>query len=205
MKQPRGRQSIPCAISLANKPRSEAGFTLLEMMLALAIFAGLSLAGMQLVQGGIRSSEQTRQSSTTLTALQKSLWLLEQDLSQMVIRTAQPGSSGNALLVRRDTREPSLSITFLRRYSGFPGEGNASSGMIQVEWLWRQGTLMRRSWPYGGKADTPGILMMEAVSNFEIRLPPRGDNAMLPAAVQIILDTARTGRLEHAVLLGETL
>lgn len=205
MKQLPVRQSMTCATLYANKQRSEAGFTLLEMMLALAIFAGLSLAGMQLLQGGIRSSEQTRRNSTELTALQKSLWLLEQDLRQMVIRTAQSGGNRSVLSVHRQTRDPSLSVTFLRRHSGLPTEGGSSSGIIQVEWQWQQGKLMRRSWPYGGKAETAGMLMMEAVSHFDIRLLPRGDGTTLPAAVRIVLETPKHGKLERTLLLMETL
>jgi len=205
MRQVPVRQFMTFAILSANKRRPEAGFTLLEMMLALVIFAGLSLAGIQLVQGGMRSSEQTRQKSVRLTSLQKSLWLLEQDLSQMVIRTPQPGGSHSAFIVRRQTTVSSLSITFLRRHSGLPVGSNVSSGMIQVEWLWQQGKLLRRSWPYGGKDDAPAMLMMEAVDRFDIHLLPHRDNTALPAAARIVLETPQNGKFERTLLLMETL
>lgn len=205
MRQMPDRQFMTFTILSANKRRPEAGFTLLEMMLALVIFAGLSLAGMQLVQGGMRSSEQTRQKSAGLTSLQKSLWLLEQDLSQMVSRTPQPGGSHSVLFVRRQTTVSSLSITFLRRYSGLPVRSEVSSGMIQVEWLWQQGKLLRRSWPYGGKDDSPAMLMMDAVDHFDIHLLPYSDNSALPAAVRIVLKTPQNGKFERTLLLVETL
>lgn len=205
MKEPLLKQSTTLVTLLVNRKRLEAGFTLLEMMLALAIFAGLSMAGMQLIQGGIASSEQTRQRSAELIALQKSLWVMEQDLSQIVIRAPQTGGNNNGVIISRGSQSSVQSIKFLRRNAPLPNGDSLSSGLIQVEWRWHHGKLMRRSWPSENKDDISEILMMEMVSRFDITLVPLSDNISLPAAVRVLLDTPQNGVIEHTVLLMETL
>ncbi|MCK8390594.1 type II secretion system minor pseudopilin GspJ, partial [Erwinia amylovora] len=61
------------------------GFTLIEMMLALAIFSVLSLMCYQILQGVMRNGELTRQHVTRLEEMQRLFSLLDRDLSQAMI------------------------------------------------------------------------------------------------------------------------
>ena len=57
------------------------GFTLLEVLVAIAIFAVLSLAAYQVLQGVLRSSEISKEHSESLTELQRAMLIIEQDFT----------------------------------------------------------------------------------------------------------------------------
>ena len=65
------------------------GFTLLEVLVAIAIFAVLSLAAYQVLQGVLRSGEISKEHSDSLTKLQRAMLIIEQDFTQIVARTSR--------------------------------------------------------------------------------------------------------------------
>ncbi|MEH6454136.1 MAG: type II secretion system minor pseudopilin GspJ [Psychromonas sp.] len=69
--------------------QSSKGFTLLEVLVAVTIFAMLSLAAYQVLQGVIRSSEISKEHSENLTELQRAMLIIEQDFTQIVARVSR--------------------------------------------------------------------------------------------------------------------
>lgn len=69
--------------------RPSKGFTLLEVLVAITIFAMLSLAAYQVLQGVIRSSEISKKHSESLTELQRAMLIIEQDFTQIVARVSR--------------------------------------------------------------------------------------------------------------------
>lgn len=71
------------------RKKSAKGFTLLEMLVAIMIFALLSLAAYQILQGVLRSGEISKIHSERLTELQRAMLIIEQDFTQMVARKSR--------------------------------------------------------------------------------------------------------------------
>ncbi|WP_333388603.1 type II secretion system minor pseudopilin GspJ [Psychromonas arctica] len=65
------------------------GFTLVEILVAIAIFAMLSFAAYQILQGVLRSGEISREHDQNLKEIQRGMLLIERDFSQMVARTSR--------------------------------------------------------------------------------------------------------------------
>lgn len=74
------------------------GFTLLEMMIAIAIFAALSFGAYQMLDGLVNSAEVTDHQSAKFTALERTFALMGADFRQNVVTplrgTSQVGIAG---------------------------------------------------------------------------------------------------------------
>ncbi|HIE3970227.1 TPA: type II secretion system minor pseudopilin GspJ [Serratia marcescens] len=68
------------------KRGSQCGFTLVEMLLAIALFAMLSLTALAVFRGVLKSDEITRRKSTQLTQLQRALAIVERDFTHAQAR-----------------------------------------------------------------------------------------------------------------------
>ena len=69
------------------KPRYFSGFTLLEMLIAIAIFAMLGIAANSVLSTVMKNDEVTKEFATRLKSLQQGFGALERDLGQMVARS----------------------------------------------------------------------------------------------------------------------
>lgn len=69
------------------------GFTLLEVLISIAIFALLSLTAYQVLKGVIDSGDISKRHSESLTQLQRAMLIIEQDFSQIVARTSRDESN----------------------------------------------------------------------------------------------------------------
>lgn len=65
------------------------GFTLIELLIAIAIFAMLSLAAYQILQGVLRSSQISKDHDAELLKLQRSMLVIDQDFTQIVARKSR--------------------------------------------------------------------------------------------------------------------
>lgn len=72
-----------------NKQRKSKGFTLIEILIAIAIFAVLSLAAYQILQGVLRSGEISKSHDEKLIEIQRGMLLIERDFLQMVARKSR--------------------------------------------------------------------------------------------------------------------
>ncbi|MGR5129675.1 type II secretion system minor pseudopilin GspJ [Photobacterium swingsii] len=84
-------KQTPCRL-----PRLQQGFTLLEVLVAIAVFAMLSLSAYQVLNGVQRSDEQSRDHNARLKAIQRMSVMMDNDFRQIVARkTRSQGEKPN--------------------------------------------------------------------------------------------------------------
>jgi general secretion pathway protein J len=187
------------------------GFTLVELIVALAIFALLASAGVALLRSGADSTRMAAARSDETARLLRLRALLIDDLGQAAPRRVR---DSNAVLLpafagtRGDRRDEPL-IALTRR--GWTNDDALPRASLQrVEWrLSPAGALERRAWPMlDGAEPGPPAVLMTGITGARLRFRREGawsdrwdDPAGLPDAVEIALDRPG-GRLTQAFLVG---
>ncbi len=203
----------PVAMRTAAHPprRRPRGFTLVELIVALAIFAMLATAGVALLRSGADSTRMAAARSDETARLLRLRALLIDDLGQAAPRRVR---DGNGVLLpafagaRGDRRDEPL-IALTRR--GWTNDDALPRASLQrVEWrLSPAGALERRAWPMlDGAEPGPPAVLMTGITGARLRFRREGawsdrwdDPASLPDAVEIALDRPG-GRLTQAFLVG---
>lgn len=137
--------------------RREHGFTLLELLVSLAVFAIIGLACWRLFDGVFRVREQVQAQEQSLRALRRAVAVIERDVLQIVVpASAQPVVIRQGLLnlQRGNWRNP---LDHLR------------SDRQEVSYVLEQGQL----WRYSRSLDLPGVqkqALLSGVSHLDWRL-----------------------------------
>jgi len=190
---------------------SDEGFSLLELVVVVAIFALVAVMSAQALQGTLRSQERLAAQSRKSAGLSLGLARLRLDLESAVPLTFRDenGVGQPALLVGKDSRQLGLSVAGQGRLEEEPG-----AGLGRVEWRLDSGTgqIMRRFWPtlMPGRAAAAGAetMVMADVRDLQISTyskkdgwtagwrPDADDPAALPLALRVVIETGNFGRLE---------
>ena len=131
---------------MKNRQRQR-GFTLLEIMIALTIFAVISTLAWQILDGAMRTSSATENSAAKLNPLQRAWSLMERDFFQLQARAPRNESA----VFSQD--DDSVELTTLTGVSG-------SVQLERVRWRLDAGHLYRDVWP---AIDGPADVEPEAV------------------------------------------
>ncbi|MFZ3618245.1 type II secretion system minor pseudopilin GspJ [Leclercia barmai] len=129
------------------KRQNQRGFTLLEIMIALTIFAVISTLAWQILDGAMRTSNATDRSATRLNQIQRAWSLLERDFFQLQARAPR----NEPEVFRQD--DNAIELTTL----------NGVSGNVQLErvrWRFEDHRLWRDVWP---TIDSPAGVKPEEV------------------------------------------
>lgn len=210
--------------------RREAGFTLVEMMAAILVFALISAISVGMLTTALRSKETSEAVMSDLAAVQRIHALLSEDIGQMVMRPVRDADGLTDLRVfALDVRgadplnparedEPREILVLTRTGWANPGGVQPRSGLQRVAWiydgerLWReaslypdqaQGSAPVRQMIAEGVADLQIEALMTGVWTGVVELRPSQNGALAdqaPRAVRLSYTQALLGELEHIAL-----
>ncbi|WP_330983532.1 MULTISPECIES: type II secretion system minor pseudopilin GspJ [Enterobacterales] len=132
---------------MSQRTRHQQGFTLLEIMIALTIFAVISTLAWQILDGAMRTSSASDAAAVKITQLQRTYNLLSRDFYQLQARA--PRNEGDAFIERDD----GLELTTL---SGISGQLQ----LERVRWRLKDKRLWRDVW---STIDSPASVGPEEV------------------------------------------
>lgn len=192
------------------------GFTLIEVLVAMAIFASLSVAAYQVLNQVQRSNALSEQRSARLGELQRSLVYLDNDFRQMALRQTRSGgdSPSSTLIAWQDNLLDSdeKGVMFARLGWFNPHQQFPRGEVTKVGYRIQDGVLQRIWWRY---PDTPtgqaGIVMplLDKVEQFDLRFFDGSEwqrewraSNQLPSAVALTLTLEDYGEIERIYLTG---
>jgi general secretion pathway protein J len=188
--------------------------TLLELLVAVAILAVVSVMAYGGLKTVLDADEATARHAAALTDLQRTFFLIGNDIEQIVARPIRDayGDSRPAL----DATQP-LYLELSRRGWSNPA-GRLRSTLQRVGYLAEDGSLVRNAWYVMDRAQDSRperSILLEGVTGLRFRL--RGDGgewhdtwpiaqgqdalATLPRALEIVLVTEQWGTLRRLMLL----
>ncbi|MGZ8997355.1 MAG: type II secretion system minor pseudopilin GspJ [Allosphingosinicella sp.] len=194
--------------------RLVSGFTLVEMLLALTLFAMLTAAGVALLSVTARTQQTADRLLAELGELRAVEGLLTADLAQAVPRVhrdqagrPQPAFSG------ADSGEPIL-LDLVR--AGFDGEGDGASSLQRVQYRLRGDQLQRLAYRQVDGASSPAAMtVLRGIRQLRLRYrDDEGawhsswaptDNTRLPRAVELVTDSRTHGLVRQLFLVGSSL
>ncbi len=206
--------------------RAPSGFTLLELLIAIALFALLGLATYRMLESVLRSDEVVRAQEIQLRQLSRAVWRLEQDLIQAVPRPVRDGygDEQNAFIGQLAGAAGGASLELTR--SGWRNPtGMRRANLQRVRWQLAGDTLERLYWvvldrdldsePRVQKVlddvSALRIRYLDANGNWQEEWPPfefgRGDPEeqarRMPVAVEVSFDHQRYGTITRLLRLPD--
>ena len=196
---------------MRKRSAAEAGFTLIEMLIALVIFGMITAAGVTLLTLTVRTQEMSERVLDTVGALRRTDALLNADLAQAAPRIRRNGDGQPVPAFTGGTGSDALLMAFVRR--GWEDETAFRSSLQRVEYRIREGRLER--WRYDavdGEGRPVAMPLLERVRSVRLRYRERDgawrdrwdptDPARLPTAVELVSDSEGQGQVRQLFLVG---
>lgn len=190
-------------------PASEAGFTLVELLVALAIFAMISVAGVTLLRSGSDTQIAVKNRLEDLSQTNRLSNALESDLAQAVARPLRDiAGQPVPAFIQTDASIPDALFGFVRAgWSNF--DESPRAGLQRIAYVLDGKALKRIGWPMlDGAASGEAATLVENVNAAQIRFRDdtgewrsdwtATDANALPRAIELRLTIA--GKPEHKML-----
>lgn len=149
---------------------SEAGFTLVELLVALAIFSLLSVAGVMLLRSGSDTQLAVKSRLEELSRGNRLYNNIEGDLAQAIARSVRdPAGASIPAFVEESSDVPGMLFGFVR--AGWSNLDEAPrAGLQRVAYVLDKNALKRVSWPMlDGAAPSDAAVIVDNVSSAQIR------------------------------------
>ncbi|MEZ9820987.1 type II secretion system minor pseudopilin GspJ [Shewanella sp. 10N.286.45.A1] len=198
----------------SSRIKSSSGFTLLEMLIAIAIFALLGLAANTVLSTVLKNDTVTREFAGKLKAMQQGFGIIERDLNQMVARTPRLLEGGRATTVFQTgdnmLDSESESLVFFR-LGWLNPDGMLPRGSLQsVAYVVIEGNLERWYYPYPEPeigAEPIKTIVMKKVISVEYafftddKWERKTDATKLPKAIAMEIEFEDIGKVQRKFLL----
>jgi len=127
--------------------RRHQGFTLMEVLVALAIFAIIGAASARLLRDAVTQSQSLGTREAALGALVRTLFRFEQDVQQWVQRPVRDRYGDPLPALALSAGELILTRAGRRGEQGLAEDAPARGELQRVAWRLEKGELIRRYWP----------------------------------------------------------
>lgn len=201
--------------------RRAAGFTLLELLIAIAIFALLGLGTYRMLDSVLRSDASTREHELQLRELVRAMAAFERDLSQAAPRPVRdPFGEPRPAMLGEEGEAPALELSRLGWRNPL---GRPRAGLQRVRWQLSGEQWQRHYWNVLDQAQDslPQVQQaLEGVTRLQLRYldgdgawlaswPPEGGGEKslqtLPQALELVLEHRRHGELRRLLRLPDVL
>jgi general secretion pathway protein J len=188
------------------------GFTLVELVVSLFIFALISAAGVSLLAYSVDAQASATQRLDEVAAIRRAGALLTADLAQAAPRISRDAEGRTQMAFEGGGGAAGeVALAFVRR--GWSNEGGeARSSLQKVEYRLEGNALLRRSWPMvDGSAPRPASTVLSGVRSLVLRYRigaewrDRWDSkrpGALPSAVEAMIDLEGVGPVRQLFLTG---
>lgn len=147
-----------------NSSTRQSGFTLIEVIIAMSIFAIVSLLAYTGLHSVITSKSHTEGSLERLRELQMTMLTLSGDMQQLIDRKGQDALGGTLLNV--STQDSDYILAFTR--SGWRNPANLPRSTLQrVAYKLDEDKLIRLYWTHVDRADDEQFVERTLISNIE--------------------------------------
>jgi len=196
------------------------GFTLIEILVAVAIFGLLSIAAYTILDAGIKSRQQTEERLNKLEIVQRAIHTIEQDLRMLSARQVRNEFGDKVPMLRGESEQSGLQTFFEFTRAGWRNPaGLPRSNFQHVIYNFEQNTLKRHHTIFLDQAsNSPAVIrtLLEDVTHFSLQflnqqkqwkntwslLGKSDDQQQLPKAVKLNLELEPFGKIERLILIA---